>query len=85
MKYKFGCWTTHEQPRFQDLLAKHHLHTRAETGRMIVLEKGGDYLLTVKNNQPTLNRTITTLIPAPEAGFSPSEANRPIRSDGGVE
>jgi hypothetical protein len=52
---------------------------------MIVLEKGGDYLLTVKNNQPTLNRTITTLIPAPEAGFSPSEANRPIRSDGGVE
>jgi hypothetical protein len=61
------------------------LHTQAETVRMIVLEKGGDYLLTVKDNQPTLHATITTLIPAPEAGFSPSEAHQPKGPVSGVE
>ena len=52
---------------------------------MIVMEKGGDYLLTVKGNQSTLNQTITTLIPAPEAGFSPSGAQRPKGPDRGME
>jgi hypothetical protein len=61
------------------------LHTQAETARMIVMEKGGDYLFTVKGNQPTLNQTIIKLVPAPEAGFSPSRADRANGSDGGVE
>lgn len=67
------------------IVAADALHTQTETARMIVLQKGGDYLLTVKDNQPKLNEAITTLIPAPEAGFSPSEAHRPISPVGGVE
>jgi hypothetical protein len=61
------------------------LHTQTETARQIVLEKGGDYLLTVKANQPTLNQNITQLVPAPEAGFSPSEAHGANGPDGGME
>ena len=67
------------------IVAADALHTQAETARLIVLEKGGDYLLTVKDNQLKLNETITTLIPAPEAGFPPSEAHRPNGPVGGVE
>jgi hypothetical protein len=61
------------------------LHTQTETARMIVMEKGADYLLTVKDNQRTLNQTIAKLVPAPEAGFSPSGAHRTNGSDRGVE
>jgi len=61
------------------------LHTQAETARLIVMEKGGDYLLTVKDNPPPLRQNIDHLIPAPEAGFSPTEAHRPSGPDGGVE
>jgi hypothetical protein len=62
------------------------LHTQDETARMIVLEKGADYLFTVKDNQPTLNQTIAKLVPAPEAGFFPSKAHeRANGSDGGLE
>ena len=50
------------------------LHTQDETARALVLEHGADYLLTVKDNQPTVHRTIEELIPAPEAGFPPSGA-----------
>jgi len=67
------------------IVAADALHTQAETVRMIVLEKGGDYLLTVKDNQPTLRQNIDHLIPAPEAGFSPSPAHRPNGPVGGVE
>jgi hypothetical protein len=61
------------------------LHTQCETARQIVLEKGGDYLLTVKDNQPTLHQNITQLISAPEAGFSPSKAHGANSPDGGME
>ena len=61
------------------------LHTQTETARMIVMEKGGDYILTVKDNQPTLRATIEKLIPAPEAGFSPSPAHPSNGPDGRVE
>ena len=61
------------------------LHTQTETARQIVLEKGGDYLLTVKDNQPTLHQNITQLIPAPEAGFSPTPAYGANGPDGGME
>lgn len=54
------------------IVAADALHTQAETVRQIVLEKGADYLLTVKDNQPTLHQTITRLVAEPQAGFSPS-------------
>jgi predicted transposase YbfD/YdcC len=51
------------------------LHTQTQTARDIVLEGGGDYLLTVKDNQLTLHQNIEKLLPAPEADFPPLEAN----------
>ena len=48
------------------------LHTQDQTARELVLEHGADYLLTVKDNQPTLRQRIETLVPAPPADFSPS-------------
>jgi hypothetical protein len=37
------------------------LHTQVETGQLILFEKGGDYLMTVKANQPTLQETLQGL------------------------
>jgi hypothetical protein len=48
------------------------LHTQDQTVRELVLEHGAHYLLTVKNNQPTLRRNIEEKVPAPQVGFSPS-------------
>ena len=48
------------------------LHTQDETARQLVMEHGGHYLLTVKNNQPTLRQNIAQLVPVPPTGFSPS-------------
>lgn len=36
-------------------------HTQVETGQKILYEKGGDYLMTVKGNQPTLQKTLQDL------------------------
>lgn len=47
------------------------LHTQDETARVIVLEGGGDYVLTVKGNQPTLRANIEAKVTAPRADFSP--------------
>jgi predicted transposase YbfD/YdcC len=47
------------------------LHTQDETARKVVMEAGGDFLLTVKNNQPTLRANLEKKIPAPAAGFPP--------------
>lgn len=52
------------------------LHTQTETGRQLVMEHGANYLLTVKDNQPTIRANIEKKIPAPEAGFSPSASDR---------
>jgi predicted transposase YbfD/YdcC len=38
------------------------LHTQIETAQQIVFDGGGDYVLTVKDNQKTLNQTIATLL-----------------------
>jgi Transposase DDE domain len=58
----------------QDLLGKigvgDALHTQTERAQQIVFEKGGDYLLTVKGNQPTLQKNLETLFA--KQGFSPS-------------
>ncbi|MDR3377877.1 MAG: ISAs1 family transposase [Verrucomicrobiae bacterium] len=65
------------QRLFQDLdlrgqlVSLDALHTQTETARAIVLSTGGDYLLTVKDNQPTLRQHIEQLLPAPKADFPP--------------
>jgi hypothetical protein len=51
------------------------LHTQDQTARQLVMEQGAHYLLTVKNNQPTLCQNIAQLIPVPPTGFSPSGPN----------
>lgn len=51
------------------------LHTQDETARSLVLEHGADYLLTVKDNQPTLHQNIEKFVAAPEADFPPSGAH----------
>lgn len=48
------------------------LHTQDQTARELVLEHGADFLLTVKDNQPTLRATIEKLLTPPPADFSPS-------------
>jgi hypothetical protein len=54
------------------IVAMDALHTQHQTARELVMEHGADYVLTVKKNQPTLLATIQQIVPAPEAGFSPS-------------
>ena len=58
----------------QDLLGKivlaDALHTQDETARQILYEQGGDYLLTVKGNQPTVQTTLESLFM--KQAFSPS-------------
>lgn len=51
------------------------LHTQAETARTIVMDAGGDYLLTVKKNQPKLLANILSKVSAPRADFPPGEAD----------
>lgn len=41
------------------------LHTQRETAREIVLEHGGDYLMTVKANQPGLQALVREQVPDP--------------------
>lgn len=47
------------------------LHTCEQTARELVVEHGAHYLMSVKGNQPTLQKNINTAVPAPTAGFSP--------------
>lgn len=47
------------------------LHTQVETGQQILFEQGGDFLLTVKGNQPTLQGTLQDLFA--KQVFSPTE------------
>jgi hypothetical protein len=51
------------------------LHTQTDTARAAVLEAGADYLLTAKDNQPTVHQTIEQLLPAPKADFPPLAAD----------
>ena len=47
------------------------LHTQTETARLIVQERGADYLMTVKGNQPGVADTVRTLYEhSPRAFFS---------------
>jgi hypothetical protein len=47
------------------------LNTQDQTARAVVMEGGGDYLLTAKGNQPTVEANIQKLVPAPQADFPP--------------
>ena len=61
------------------------LHTQDETARQLVLEHGAHYLLTVKNNQPTLRQNIDQMVPVPPTGFSPSGPDAHPGAHGGEE
>ena len=61
------------------------LHTQDQTARELVLEHGAHYLLTVKNNQPTLRQNIEKKVPAPPVGFSPSAGHANPGAHGGEE
>lgn len=61
------------------------LHTQTETGLELVQEHGADYLLTVKNNQPTLHQTIQKLLPEIPAAFPPSGDNQHPRLHPGTQ
>ena len=54
------------------------LHTQDQTAREVVLEHGGDFLLTVKDNQPTVQQNIQRILTAPPADFSPSADHGPL-------
>lgn len=63
--------------RPQNLLGKivvaDSLHTQIETAQQILHEQGGDYLLTVKGNQPTVQTTLKNLFA--KQAFSPTPHN----------
>ena len=48
------------------------LHTQTETARIIVQERGADYLMTVKGNQPTVAESVRQLQAGLRRAFSPS-------------
>ena len=45
------------------------LHTQTQTAREIVLEHGGDFMFTVKANQPNLKALVQAHVPDPGALF----------------
>jgi hypothetical protein len=51
------------------------LNTQAETARIVVQEKGGDYLLPVKGNQPGVQKNVRQLHKSLSRAFSPSGHN----------
>src|SRR6266851_3343578 len=55
------------------------LHTQLETAQQILFEGGGDYALTVKDNQKQLVQTLETLLSGSD--FSPSTHNADSRPD----
>jgi hypothetical protein len=49
------------------------LNTQAQTARIVVQDKGGDYLFTVKGNQPGVEKNVQQLYRGLSRAFSPSE------------
>jgi hypothetical protein len=72
--------------RAQSLLGKivlgDALHTQVETAQQVLYEQGGDYVFTVKANQPTLEKTLAHLF-TPQA-FSPSAHAADPRPEAGA-
>lgn len=59
------------------------LHTQRETAQQILFERGGDYALTVKDNQKELVQTLSTLLR--RGKFSPSAHAADPRPDPGTQ
>lgn len=59
------------------------LNTQVETAQQVLFEGGGDYLLTVKDNQKELVKTVATLLTPGK--FSPSAHGADPRLDTGTE
>jgi hypothetical protein len=59
-----------EQNLVDKIVLTDALHTNQETAQLILFDGGGDYLMTVKGNQPTLYQTLENLFT--EQSFSPS-------------
>lgn len=59
------------------------LHTQIETAQQILFEGGGDYALTVKDNQKELVRSLATLLTPGK--FSPSADDADPRADAGTQ
>lgn len=57
------------------------LHTQSQTARLIVQEAGGDYLLTLKDNQKNIRQTAQTLMTATPAAFFPSADGQEYRAN----
>ena len=85
--------TSNEIPAARELLLKvplthkttlaDALHTQIETAQQILFEGGGDYALTVKENQKELVQTLATLLTPGK--FSPSAYNADPRADAGTQ
>ena len=58
-------------------------HTQVETGQVILYEKGGDYLMTVKANQPTLQTTLQDLFQ--KQAFPPTGQAMPAGAQTGAQ
>jgi len=58
-------------------------HTQVETGQLILYEKGGDYLMTVNANQPTLQKTLQDLFE--KQVFPPSGPATPSGAETGAQ
>ena len=84
---------SNEIPAARELLAKvpvNHktaladaLHTQIETAQQILFEGGGDYALTVKDNQKELVQTLATILTPGK--FSPSAHGADPRADSGTQ
>jgi predicted transposase YbfD/YdcC len=59
------------------------LHTQIETAQQILFKGGGDYALTVKDNQKELVQTLATLLTRND--FSPSTDPANLRTDAGTQ
>jgi len=57
------------------LVSADALHTQSQTARIIIQDRGADYLLTVKGNQPALAQSVRQLQTGLEHAFSPSAAD----------
>lgn len=61
-------------------------HTQSETARILVPEKGVDFLLTVKGNQKQIATNVRQLQPGLPRAFSPSPATaEPVGFPGGAQ
>jgi hypothetical protein len=84
---------TNEIPAARQLLGRQQLagkiviadamHTQFETAQNILFEGGGDYLLTVKGNQTTLETTLQNLFT--KQGFSPSAHGQDAGPEAGTQ